>query len=765
MNANGTSPTQFVSGALSSSVLNVVGTSPTAFIAAGTITAAEAHMAGSADVVEFVGSRKRVARCLNAFTYTPPPVPAWVGTLRRQPMISVRDMLDDAPNTSSFTDTQEVQLGADVQMDVGTGRLMAGTIQSYDLHSDSDQKNSWVWDARIIDYTWLLNGRRPFGCWIGVSATTIILEMMTRFGPIGYTTNNVVAGLPAVTVTFDGSLLFTECLQTIATQLGGAHFKVDDDRDLHFFFEEVTDNPAVIDDSNPDLTWDSPITMTKDTSQLRNRVFVVGANARLLVDTLRGSTVLEVDGIDIFNVNGGTAIIGCNRITYQGVLKTFIYPTPDASQQDGPPITSDWLISPGNIIEEGPIRTTVRYSSALVFNGKEGPRSAPTGENVSRFNPGFGIGGTFHPFAGFLPPGNHLWVCAFRDSGGLLYDLNIGTTNGGGSDIGMMELNWNAGSGISNDFRPKEVVLFRKADILDGDPGPPGTQNGWFYEVASQPYIPGTTAYMFFDGKADESLGNSAPWDDGTYAFLRYDTIGSRINIHTLNPRNVAFAAGATQLKIYREEKFNGPFDNTWTEPVVCMTFDTTLDVAISDPISHEDLKSTTAHLYALGEAHNASTPIPPPIQPKIRLVLYGVSGLDEDVKEGDLVSIFVQRDDLTAQVAAAQREGGSGLHEMMIIDTSLTSESSLIIRGDAELTLYANPIVTVAYSTRDPKSRSGKTVVFNLTTPPIVATLKITEVTIDQIHEADNLIERYNVTASSVRFTLEDLLRRARLR
>lgn len=716
---------------------------------------------------QFYGERAYTARCEGAFTYDPIGGPAWDGTLRRDPEFLVQTQSNDSPSQSTFTDEEEPALGQNVQLDMqdGHGIILGGTVQSYvTRYQGLPTDDHLVFDTTVADYLWLLNKRRPFGCFTDVPADIVAQALRVGYAPPDFSGAGIVPGLPRITVSFDGSLDYSGCMSVITARIAG-HFRVDKDKVISLFLDDPAPGPDPIDDDNELLIRDQPLTITRDASQLRNRVFVKGSTAKLMADSSIGATELEIDGLDVFNQNGGEAIIGCDRFTYGGVLKTLVYPPPDASLTIGPHIVSSWLISPGNIIEGGPIRTTVRYSSSLVFNGKEGPRSAPSQENVSRYNPGFSVSGTFLPFAGFLPPGAHVWLCAFRDSGGLLYNLNIGRSGGGGFVLGAMELNWNAGSGISNDVRPVSVVLFRKADIPGGDPGPPGNQNGWYYEVASQPYFAGVTAYSFTDGKADESLGNAAPWDDGALAFLIYDTIGSRVEIFTRSARITAFNNGAQQLKIYREEKYNGPFDNTWTEPQVCMSFNTTTAATSSDPVSHEDLKATTAHLYAFGEEPSNNSTVPPAPKPKERIVLSGVSGLDEAHFEGDQVSIFMQLDDLQSQLDAAVREGGDGLHEFMVVDGSLRSDAELAARGNAELTLFKDPIVTVSYSSFDSKHTPGGTVEFNLTRPSFVASLKITEVRIDKIHFDHGHVARYNVTASSVKFTLQDLLRRTILR
>jgi hypothetical protein len=67
---------------------------------------------------------------------------------------------------------------------------------------------------------------------------------------------------------------------------------------------------------------------------------------------------------------------------------------------------------------------------------------------------------------------------------------------------------------------------------------------------------------------------------------------------------------------------------------------------------------------------------------------------------------------------------------------------------------------MTVNYATRDPKSRTGRPVVITFTTPPITATLTIHDVTIDQLGISAAIGPRFKCTASTVRWTLEDILR-----
>jgi len=140
--------------------------------------------------------------------------------------------------------------------------------------------------------------------------------------------------------------------------------------------------------------------------------------------------------------------------------------------------------------------------------------------------------------------------------------------------------------------------------------------------------------------------------------------------------------------------------------------------------------------------------------------MLVGVSGIHVPIKKGAPIHIWVQRDDLQAQADQAARAGGDGVVEHLIVDMRRGLES-LAARCDAELALFARPLVTVTYQTRDLKTKSGKLVTIDLASPRIAEVLTIQDVTITDIDLVPNLAPRFTATASSVRFSLEDTLRR----
>jgi hypothetical protein len=144
---------------------------------------------------------------------------------------------------------------------------------------------------------------------------------------------------------------------------------------------------------------------------------------------------------------------------------------------------------------------------------------------------------------------------------------------------------------------------------------------------------------------------------------------------------------------------------------------------------------------------------------------LKGVSGLSYPLKNRDSVVIFVQRNDATAQALVRALEGGDGIHEFPIDDSTLASVSACNARGDAELTLFKNQLKTFTYAGRDPKTRSGKDIVVNVGAPTNISiTLRIQTVAISEVGVVANSYPLYTATASITKFSLPDVLRRLQL-
>jgi hypothetical protein len=76
---------------------------------------------------------------------------------------------------------------------------------------------------------------------------------------------------------------------------------------------------------------------------------------------------------------------------------------------------------------------------------------------------------------------------------------------------------------------------------------------------------------------------------------------------------------------------------------------------------------------------------------------------------------------------------------------------------------LTSTPLVTIAYTTRDPATHAGRTITVSLGSPTsVTGTFQIQRVTIGTFLLTGN--PTYTVQASSSRFSLEDLLRLVRM-
>lgn len=242
--------------------------------------------------------------------------------------LSIHDVLNDAPNTCSLTieGTPAPVSGMALRITINsdTPRLLfSGTIQTDDQTYEG-RPTQLCYPCRAIDDTARLNTRLPFGLWTNVSATTVAQELIAEFAP-GFTSTHVEAGLPVVTVAFDGTEGFTGALRQIAKLIGG-YFYVED-RDLHLFLTEATDAPDDLDSTPSRFLDDPPIQASSDDSQLRTRLYGRGHAAETLIAVAIGETIVPVSDVVMFNTAGGRAIASTTSdgspteiVQYTGVM-------------------------------------------------------------------------------------------------------------------------------------------------------------------------------------------------------------------------------------------------------------------------------------------------------------------------------------------------------------------------------------------------------------------------------------------------------------
>jgi hypothetical protein len=317
------------------------------------------------------------------FTYTATPgeavVVTGIGPIRRRDNEpSITDNLG-APNTCALTVGSEAdadRLGvthepptAGQAVEVETlGRLaFAGSVLITKLTYQGKQ-TQLKWDADLVDWTWQFNALIPFESYDAVSATTIVLDLVANYAA-GFTTDHVEAGLPAITVEFDGSKTLAACLDDVCTLLGipPKSWKVDYLQDVHLTLVPETDEvPDDLVDGSPTLQFGPELTYTLDISQVRTRVFIRGTDCFATVDDTAAQTVLAAitggDGIyeaPVIDRSELTTEAACEAYgeayleVWSAPLETLTYATRDPKTASGktvtvnltdPPVTGDFLI-------------------------------------------------------------------------------------------------------------------------------------------------------------------------------------------------------------------------------------------------------------------------------------------------------------------------------------------------------------------------------------------------------------------------------------
>jgi hypothetical protein len=243
--------------------------------------------------------------------------------------LTIQDVLNAQPNTARFTLDAAPTVGQAVQIGLSSldaaDLIFGGEIQ--------DVGESYVgtsgfsrWPVTCIDHTFSLNKRRPFGTWTTVSATTIAQTIVSQYAP-GFTAAHVQAGLPLVSINFDGAADFMTCLGQLATAIGG-FADVDASQNVWLFQtpDPTATAPDPLDASHPPLNDPSPITFSTDLSQVRTKVYGKGHGETVPCDVAAGETIVPIVDASMFTASGGQAIAGTisggaqsQILTYAGV--------------------------------------------------------------------------------------------------------------------------------------------------------------------------------------------------------------------------------------------------------------------------------------------------------------------------------------------------------------------------------------------------------------------------------------------------------------
>jgi hypothetical protein len=335
----------------------------------------------------------------------------------RRELVTIRDVLNDAPNTCTltFADAALVSQPLRVSLRDGEHVLFAGALQNTNRTYVAGRPALSTWPASAIDDTARANERRPFGTWTNVSASTVAAELAARVAPDFATA--IEAGLPSVTITYDGTETLIAALVRLATLIGG-YAKVEHNT-IALFTSDPSDPPDPIDLAHPPLN-DPPIQIAVDVSQLRTRVYGKGYGEQVPSDVAAGESIIPLADGAQFTATGGQAITGTTAdgaqhqvIHYGSVLAgaggTLV--GIGASPSTGPTVT----ITGGAGIESGDHDWAYVYVTAL---GKSRP-SPLARRTIGTLDPPPTAPAAAAPSSGGgLDLGSHRYYPVFRTPGG-----------------------------------------------------------------------------------------------------------------------------------------------------------------------------------------------------------------------------------------------------------------------------------------------------------------------------------------------------------
>jgi hypothetical protein len=362
----------------------------------------------------YVGSRTFIN--IGGIDYGSGVVGAGVGILAES--LTKSDAINNTPVTLAFTARGWVPVeGSDVVVTFGSKnndrREFGGTILTtrHRYVGDRPVAANMLYDVACIDYTWALDRRKVSGNYTSASVAAIAASLLT-YAPAGYT----LRVDPDIGAEILDQITFTEqALSSAFTQLAkrvGGDFLCDFAKVVHLFYENTAlAPPRIVNAVHPSL---ANIAFTRDLSQVATRVLGNFGGSNALEQLAPGATLLPVATAAWYRPQGGTVLVGQQRVQYTGLQVggggSLVGPgaaptgTPNASLQ------------PGAGVDVGSHDYAVTYQTAT-GESVPGPRlTVPVGvflPPVSAPTPGAPGGGGTGP-----DPGVHDYAVSFVISTG-----------------------------------------------------------------------------------------------------------------------------------------------------------------------------------------------------------------------------------------------------------------------------------------------------------------------------------------------------------
>lgn len=681
---------------------------------------------------------------------------------------TIRDLINDAVDTCDFLmDGAAPTTGQTVRITTSsdTVLLFNGSLTVVTMTYEG-KKTQLVYQCTAQDDSFEANALRPFGVFENVSATTVATSLVTNFAP-GFTSTNVQAALATISVIFDGSEGLDGCLRQIAKLIGGYFYW--SDGDLHLFTSEATNTPDDIDDTPGSFLQQPPIAMTTDRTRLWTRVYGKGHGESAVFDVAVGETAVTLPTTANFTPTGGSAITLGQVFTYTGLgvradhQSTWIM----QSGLTGTFRAVAWSPSLAIFVAVG---TSVAYSSTdgLVWTVRTAAEA--NGWSAVVWAASLGL------FVAVSTDGTHR---VMTSSNGTSWSTqtaaaaNVWTAITWSASLGKLVAV--ATTGASRVMTSTNGTAWSSATAAEANPWVGIT---WAEELTLFVAVAESGTHQVMtsaDGTtwATQTAAATAQWGAiawsgplGLLAAVSYNTDGTAKIMTSSNgtawtqqtipwPYQWVAIVWAAEEGRFVAVSYGDPTDSdppayamtssdgiVWTlerSPTAARWFGLAWSPALSRYVA---VGTNAVMTNDSGNRYETLTGIP----------ASGAGSLAYAVTAGDMVNIWVERNDAGAQATYGIRESPPVVDERR-------NEDSLTALCDATLELFKAPIKTVKYSTRDLKTKSGKPIVISLANPPISETLTIQDVTIRNLDLSCGPI--FDVVASTLRFSLEDVLRR----
>jgi hypothetical protein len=724
--------------------------------------------------------------------------------------LTIQDRLNEVPNTliATVRGTKPIE-GQVIAVTIGSQNgspVFRGNVLRVTRVWAAENPAHVLYHVEATDPTWRLNAYLFSARYRNQSASTIAADLLTK-APAGFT-GKIEPGLPVLDeITFTNATLMDAFVQ-LATRIGG-YTLVDYNSVVYLFTTpDTVTTPAPLTAAHKSLAG---VSYVRDLTQIITRAVVEGGGGNALTGLPAGATVIPVDVIGWYSNAGGYVRSGPQRMQYTGITAggagafagegttptsaptaaaagnaggagpglepgTHQYgytwvtgagetlPSPlsaavlmvaaPAALTPGPTLQTPNMNSnsEGYLVVGATYRYAYSYSSAAAYATVDPATESqlsvvttvvtvpgPTGM------PGGGTPGASDDVDVRFPAStnpNDKWVHVWRSKAN-------GTTLYFESQLGSLDArqtywrSWQADGVIPTTQAPAQGQSINMARVSAIAPGPLGVTARRIYRTPANSaqlklwytIADNTQVGPLDDASSDASLGANAP---------TVDTAGI-IQTAKLIP------AGSTVMRLTSTGPFPpaGGFAIVGGSQVIRYSAATATDLT-GIPATGEGALLQSVPWGTAVTVAPALTGIP----------ASGLGSVRYPILKGDPVNVVAVVDDAAAQTALAALVGGDGVRESLLQDgrISLTEATA---RGRALLAGHSLTRETFAHRSRDLNTRSGAVVTVDLPAPTdIHGSFRLQDVTISTFNPRGLVPPTYTASASSQRYTFEDLLR-----